>query len=338
MKTLVFDDVVTGDTVVFTARRLLVAGFTGRDAAAVDAHIRELAEIGVPVPDAVPALYQPTVDLLQQTPVIAVGGPNTSGEVEPVVFRHEGRDYLTVGSDHTDRDVETVDIERSKGAATKPIGTTCVAVEHIEDWDELELRARQDDVDYQKGTTGELRTLSSLLEHLIGTGAELEDGDVLFLGTVPTIGPVRPGRRFDASISAHTWTLELGYDIVDTSHRVGAPMTKPEMELTDVEQFAFVQVPGGADGLTERILAADPSTGIATRMLRFAPGTDTSEAGVLRHDFWEEVYILTGELHDLTLDQVFPAGTYACRPPGMPHGPWRSDPGCVTFEVRYPVT
>jgi hypothetical protein len=53
------------------------------------------------------------------------------------------------------------------------------------------------------------------------------------------------------------------------------------------------------------------------------------------HPFWEEVFILEGALHDLTLDQVFPAGTYACRPPGMAHGPWVASEGCLTVEVRY---
>ena len=92
---------------------------------------------------------------------------------------------------------------------------------------------------------------------------------------------------------------------------------------------------GAVAGLTERILASDAASGVATRMLRFAPGTNTSSAGPQVHDFWEEVYILEGSLHDLTLGQTFGAGTYACRPPGMPHGPWVAPDGCLTFEVRY---
>lgn len=92
---------------------------------------------------------------------------------------------------------------------------------------------------------------------------------------------------------------------------------------------------GQVDGLSERILASDPETGVATRMLRFAPGTDTTPAGPQVHPFWEEVFILQGALHDLTLNETFAKGMYACRPPGMPHGPWISPDGCVTFEVRY---
>jgi hypothetical protein len=114
-------------------------------------------------------------------------------------------------------------------------------------------------------------------------------------------------------------------------------MKKPELEFFAADDVAWTDVPGGVPGLTERILAVDVSTGVATRMLRFAPGVDTSPMGVMVHDFWEEVYILSGDLHDLTLDQVFTGGRYACRPPGMRHGPWRSSEGCVTFEVRYPA-
>ncbi len=112
-------------------------------------------------------------------------------------------------------------------------------------------------------------------------------------------------------------------------------MSKPELEFTSVDNVSWAPVPGGVPGLAERILARDSRTGVATRMLRFEPGTDTSPNGVVVHDFWEEVYILQGSLHDLSLGQRFAAGTYACRPPGMKHGPWRSEEGCVIFEVRY---
>jgi hypothetical protein len=113
-------------------------------------------------------------------------------------------------------------------------------------------------------------------------------------------------------------------------------MPKAEREFFPVTDVPWTPAMGGTvPGLSERILATDPQGGHATRLLRFDPGTDTSSAGPQLHPFWEEVYILEGSLHDLTLDQTFPAGTYACRPPGMPHGPWRAPEGCLTFEVRY---
>jgi len=109
---------------------------------------------------------------------------------------------------------------------------------------------------------------------------------------------------------------------------------KPEYEFfdpTDVPSRPIEPV----KGLSEKILSHDPETGDYTRMLFFEPGTDTTQMGVQRHDFWEEVCIIEGSIHDLELDQTFSAGMYACRPPGMPHGPWRSPDGCKTFEVRY---
>ena len=114
-------------------------------------------------------------------------------------------------------------------------------------------------------------------------------------------------------------------------------MPKPEHEFFPVENIAFTPCAGMVASLTERVLAAetDSGTGVATRILNFAPGTDTTPNGEQTHDFWEEVYILEGAITDLGLGETFSAGSYACRPPGMRHGPWASPDGCLTFEVRY---
>ena len=112
-------------------------------------------------------------------------------------------------------------------------------------------------------------------------------------------------------------------------------MPKPEREFFPVTDVDWTPADPRIPGLTERILARESESEAASRILRFEPGTDTSVAGVQAHAFWEEVYILEGYLHDLTLDEKFPAGTYACRPPGMRHGPWITPEGCMTFEVRY---
>jgi hypothetical protein len=113
-------------------------------------------------------------------------------------------------------------------------------------------------------------------------------------------------------------------------------MPKAEQEFAPVAAVPWTPAMGGSvAGLYERILATDPSTGVATRLLRFDPGTDTRAAGAQVHPFWEEVYILEGSLYDHTLGKTFERGTYACRPPGMPHGPWTAPEGCLTFEVRY---
>jgi hypothetical protein len=92
-----------------------------------------------------------------------------------------------------------------------------------------------------------------------------------------------------------------------------------------------VPVEGAPPGHYQKILTEDPDRMFVTRMLKVDPGCASTETFV--HDFWEEVYILEGNQWDG--DQFFEKGMYACRPPGMKHGPYRTEGGVVTFEVRY---
>src|ERR1700755_862566 len=96
-------------------------------------------------------------------------------------------------------------------------------------------------------------------------------------------------------------------------------MAKPEHEFFPTSTVGFTPAAGGVGALTEGFLAPDGDTGVATRMLKFEPGTDTTPNGVQVHDFWEEVYILEGSFTDTRLGKTFSAGGYACRPPGMEH-------------------
>ena len=110
-------------------------------------------------------------------------------------------------------------------------------------------------------------------------------------------------------------------------------MTKLELEFATPSR-EWVASPVLA-GVEEQMLSLDLDTGDHTRLMRFSPGADTSEFGVMVHEFWEEIYILEGEITDLTLGQTFTAGMYACRPPGMSHGPFGSDGGAKVIEFRY---
>jgi hypothetical protein len=105
---------------------------------------------------------------------------------------------------------------------------------------------------------------------------------------------------------------------------------KPALEFFAADRVAWA--PAGT-GRRERVLSRHDDA-VYSRMLEFLPGTVTEET--LAHEFWEEVFIVSGAITDLRLNQTFTAGMYACRPPGMKHGPWASPDGCVTFEVRYP--
>ncbi len=112
-------------------------------------------------------------------------------------------------------------------------------------------------------------------------------------------------------------------------------MAKPELEFHLPTGDWRTPAGSTADGIAERILSEDPEGRSYTRLLRFEPGADSSANGAQVHDFWEEVYILEGDLTDLRLNETFTAGMYACRPPGMEHGPWRSVSGVLMLEFRY---
>jgi hypothetical protein len=90
----------------------------------------------------------------------------------------------------------------------------------------------------------------------------------------------------------------------------------------------------GIDGLYAKTLARCPDTGSYTRLLKFLPGTDTSSAGPQSHEHLEELWIVSGAIHDLTLDENFVTGMYANRLYHMDHGPWKAPNGAMTYELR----
>ena len=93
----------------------------------------------------------------------------------------------------------------------------------------------------------------------------------------------------------------------------------------------------GLEGQVEELtLSIDPSTGEYTRLTRFLPGADTSAFGGKAHDYPEEVFIVSGRLHDEAFGIWLEAGHYASRPPGELHGPFRTDVGCVVLEISFP--
>jgi quercetin dioxygenase-like cupin family protein len=102
------------------------------------------------------------------------------------------------------------------------------------------------------------------------------------------------------------------------------------------------QVPQSPAGLMQKMLSnwldEDAKEGCRTRLIHFPPGQRVDARFV--HDYWEEVYMLEGELTIAVGDDGVEMGTfgpssYACRPPGTPHGPFRSDGGCIFLEVQY---
>lgn len=120
-------------------------------------------------------------------------------------------------------------------------------------------------------------------------------------------------------------------------------MTKPHQEFLTLDMSEGWEVPPGyPPGVTQKILSSDLdetlSTGSRTRLLKFDPGEFTTKPFV--HTHWEEVYLLSGDLivgvdENGEGGESFEAPTYACRPPGASHGPFKSVGGCVLYEIHY---
>jgi hypothetical protein len=182
--------------VTLNIRHLIVAGWTGRDAAKVAHHIDELAAIGVAPPSQVPLFYRTSASLLQQDDRIEVLGEGTSGEVEPLVIKAGGQLWLGLGSDHTDRPLEAHSVAASKQACAKPIATAIWpmsdVVDHLDQLEMLcEIRENGNWSTYQTGTLASIRPLSELI-----AASDLPEGGAMLCGTLGAIGGVREGEAY----------------------------------------------------------------------------------------------------------------------------------------------
>ncbi len=183
---------------------LVIAGWTGRDVAALNHHIEELKALGVMPPSKVPIYYRVGAHLLTQAPNVQVLGEDSSGEVEPVLIAAAGRLWVTIGADHTDRKVESYGIAVSKQMCAKPIGTVAWRFEEVEPhWDQLMLRSFVTEggkkVLYQEGPLARIREPRGLIGGWRGD-PRLPEGVAMFLGTMPAIGAIRSSQNFEMEL------------------------------------------------------------------------------------------------------------------------------------------
>lgn len=188
-----------------TIQNLVIAGWTGRNAEELEAHIRELEALGVPRPQTTPIYFRLPASLLTQAAGIQVSGAETSGEAEPVLVNLGGRIWVGVGSDHTDRKVETYDVSVSKQVCAKPVAAEFWAFEEVADhWDSIRLRSFAHEgaarTLYQEGELAGIRRPEELLSRYAERGEGLQPGGAMFCGTLA----VRGGLRF-----ADAFTVEL---------------------------------------------------------------------------------------------------------------------------------
>jgi hypothetical protein len=176
----------------FRPSELVIAGWTGRDEAALKKHIRELEEIGVKPPKTTPIFYRVAASLFTYTSEIQVSGPDTSGEVEFVLLSTPEGLKVAVGSDHTDRKAETIGVSLSKQLCAKPVSRESWRYDEVKPhWEKLWLRAWADGEIYQEGSVTAMRSPEDLLGR-----HPLRPGWAMFCGTLAAKGGIRPAARF----------------------------------------------------------------------------------------------------------------------------------------------
>ena len=182
-----------GGALDFSTERVIIAGYTGRNQEETRAHIRELEKQGIPTPAEIPAIFRTTLDRLTTDGDIEVVGEHTAGEAEAVLLVKGGDLWIAIGSDHTDRKLETIDIPASKQVCPKPVSAEVWRYADIrERWDKLVLRSWVGDsgreVLYQEERMAALLRPEDLLALLRRRLGNAVDNASIYTGTIPLIG------------------------------------------------------------------------------------------------------------------------------------------------------
>lgn len=185
---------------------LVIAGWTGRDADAVERHVRELEAIGVRRPGTVPVFYRVAAHNLTSTQRIDVVGRQSTGEVEFVLVATAQGLWIGVGSDHTDRELEKHSVGLSKQVCSKPLATSLWLHDEVAaHWDELELHSHAhlqgERQLYQQGQVNAIRDPADLIRAYCDCAGlpqdGLPEGTVMFCGTLPVRGNIEFADRFE---------------------------------------------------------------------------------------------------------------------------------------------
>ncbi len=203
----------------FSIDQAVIAGWTGRDPVAVEKHIVELEHLGVKRPATTPIFYRVSAARLTTADRLEVSGEASSGEVEFVIFSHGGEHFVGVGSDHTDRQVETYNVTVSKQMCDKPVAPAVwPLIEVAAHWDQLILRSYIQEkgarVLYQEGAVAGMLAPLDLIGKYSGSH-ELADRTAMFCGTFAAKGGIRPAPRFEYELEDPVLGRKIahGYDM-----------------------------------------------------------------------------------------------------------------------------
>lgn len=218
MKSLSF--ILNDKQIDFDFDKVYVIGYAGRDMEKTQEHIDELErELGVAPPKKIPTIFEVSKEIVTQDSDLNFVGEQTSGEAEYVILIKNGKTYITIGSDHTDRGLESVSIFKSKQVCLKPIANTIWDYDEVKDhWDSIRLISNQivngKEVKYQNDTLASILPVEKILEELRERVGDI-DNSIIYSGTVPLIGGFEYGNKFISKIVDEKLgrTINLNYEV-----------------------------------------------------------------------------------------------------------------------------
>ena len=218
MKSLSF--ILNDKQIDFDFDKVYVIGYAGRDMEKTQEHIDELErELGVAPPKKIPTIFEVSKEIVTQDSDLNFVGEQTSGEAEYVILIKNGKTYITIGSDHTDRGLESVSIFKSKQVCLKPIANTIWDYDEVKDhWDSIRLVSNQivngKEVKYQNDTLASILPVEKILEELRERVGDI-DNSIIYSGTVPLIGGFEYGNKFISKIVDEKLgrTINLNYEV-----------------------------------------------------------------------------------------------------------------------------
>lgn len=208
--------------------RVFAIGYAGRNMEKTMEHIRELErDLGVPAPKKIPTIFQCGNYVLTQERDLAFVGKKSCGEVEYVIVVKDGKVYIGVGSDHTDRELEAASVPKAKQICAKPIGTQLWDYEELKDhWDSIALRSWQTvdgkEIPYQDGSLSDILPVETILKELDERVGGI-DNCVIFSGTVPVLDGFRYGENFrcemDDAVLGRKLTADYNVIVISEEER-----------------------------------------------------------------------------------------------------------------------
>lgn len=178
--------------ITYDLRGVILCGYTGRDQSAVQRHIEELKKDGIEPPSSVPTFYPKPPQGMALEGDIQVEGHETSGEVEYVLLVDGNRVYVAVGSDHTDRELERINILKSKQVSPAILSRNLWNYKEIKDnWDQIEIRSwvlrEGKRTLYQDSTLGTILPPEELIRLVQQQVKGSLKGIAIFSGTPPLV-------------------------------------------------------------------------------------------------------------------------------------------------------